>query len=55
VANKQEWWWCLGVDVAKPHGMDAKSPGDARETRMREGRVVREVEVSKGRWWLRAW
>jgi hypothetical protein len=55
VACKQEWWWCLGIDVAKPHGMDAKALGDAREIRMREGRAVREVKMSKGRWWLRVW
>ena len=45
--------WCLGIDVAKPHGMDAKVPGDSCEMEMREERVVVEVEVSKGRWWLR--
>jgi hypothetical protein len=39
----------LGIDVAKPHGMDAKAPGGACEIRMREGRAVREVEMSKGR------
>ena len=45
----------MGIDVAKPHGMDAKALGDAREIRMREGRAVREVKMSKGRWWLRVW
>ena len=45
----------MGVDVVKPHGVDIKVPGNTCETGMREGRVVREVEVSKGRWWLREW
>ena len=52
---KQEWWGCLGVDVAKPRDMDAKVPEDAREMRTREGRAVREVGTSKGGWWLRVW
>ena len=48
----------MGIDVAKPHDMDAKALGDSCEIRIREGRAVREVEMPKGRWrggWLRVW